>query len=221
MKPARIQPLPFVDADDRDVEVSPLGLSGIINIPESAQMVAICPGGTASGRFSPRTSYLASVLRRSGIGTLLIDLLTNAEDGKRENVFDVVKLADRLTICTRWLREEGAFGDRPIAAFPFGTAAAAALIAAARDPALFTSIVCRSGRVDLAGKALEDLRTPVMLIAGGMDHDVLAVNRRVHETLTVDKDLRVIPGASQLYEEAGTLDLAIGFARDWMLAHKG
>lgn len=193
-------------------------LEGTLEIPERAIGVVLFAHGSGSSRLSPRNVYVAAMLRQSAIGTLLFDLLTEDEAQDRQKVFDVNLLAGRLLAATEWVRQQDAARGLSIGYFGASTGAAAALIAAATDPAI-DAVVSRGGRPDLAGRALLNVRAPTLLIVGGEDHVVIELNRQAFQFLPGEKELAIIPGATHLFEEPGTLEQVVGLARDWFLSH--
>jgi dienelactone hydrolase len=206
---------------DEDVVVLAEGLSlpGDLTVPGGAAGLVVFAHGSGSGRNSPRNRYVASVLNQSGLGTLLLDLLTPAEEADRANVFDIGLLARRLAAATRWLRAEPDLGSVHIGWFGASTGAGAALSAAAEPGADVAAIVSRGGRPDLAGERLTAVRAPTLLIVGGLDATVLELNRAAQASLRCPNDLAVVPGATHLFEEPGTLEQAAGLARDWFTDH--
>lgn len=200
-------------------------LAGTLTPPGPGHGIVLFAHGSGSSRHSPRNRFVAEVLHEAGLGTLLFDLLTPAEDGDRSLVFDVALLARRLLGATAWLRSP-ASGVPPTTAvgyFGASTGAAAALVAAA-TPVSHTgvevaAVVSRGGRPDLAGDALGAVRAPTLLIVGSHDHHVLTLNRTAQACLRCESRLEVVPGATHLFEEAGTLQEAAALARDWFAAH--
>jgi putative phosphoribosyl transferase len=175
--------------------------------------------GSGSSRHSPRNRYVAATLAEAGLGTLLFDLLTPAEEVDRANVFDIGLLAGRLSQVTAWLRTQGR--PEPIGYFGASTGAAAALRAAAEPGADIAAVVSRGGRPDLAGQCLAAVTAPTLLIVGGRDAAVLDLNRGALAELRCDKELAIVPGATHLFEEPGTLSAAAALARDWFLRYLG
>jgi putative phosphoribosyl transferase len=159
------------------------------------------------------------VLHRAGLGTLLFDLLSDEESADRANVFDIGLLAERLAAATGWVRQRPETGGRRIGYFGASTGAAAALRAAAEPGAGIAAVVSRGGRPDLARPRLAAVTAPTLLIVGGQDEVVLDLNRRAQAELRCENDLAVVPGATHLFEEPGTLDAAAGLARDWFISH--
>ena len=194
-------------------------LAGYLTVPPGAQGIVIFAHGSGSGRQSPRNRRVASILTEAGLGTLLFDLLTPAEELHRANVFDIALLAGRLTEVTEWLRAQPPAGHAAIGYFGASTGAAAALWAAAEPAADIAAVVSRGGRPDLAGRRLAAVSAPTLLIVGGLDTAVLDLNRRAAADLRSDHDLAVVPGATHLFEEPGTLDAAARLARDWFVRH--
>ncbi len=167
-------------------------------------------------RHSPRNRRVATALNRAGLGTLLFDLLTPAEEANRANVFDIETLADRLTDATGWLRGRVA---GPIGYFGASTGAAAALRAAASPGADIGAVVSRGGRPDLAGPLLPGVQAPTLLIVGGNDPQVLDLNREAEAALRCETRLEIVPGATHLFEERGALQQVADLARDWFTSH--
>ncbi|ARP69445.1 phosphoribosyl transferase [Streptomyces pluripotens] len=209
------------DSGDREVTVTAggVGLRGRLTVPGGATGVVAFAHGSGSSRHSPRNRYVAQGLRRSGLGTLLFDLLTEEEEGDRTNVFDIGLLAGRLTDATRWLREEPEVEGLAVGYFGASTGAAAALWAAAEPSTRPAAVVSRGGRPDLAGPRLPAVTAPTLLIVGGADPMVLDLNREAQARLRCENRLAVVPGATHLFEEPGTLDAVTELARDWFTDH--
>ncbi|HEU4513850.1 MAG TPA: phosphoribosyltransferase [Nocardioidaceae bacterium] len=208
-------------AIDEDVEI-PLEsatLHGRLTVPAGAQGVVLFAHGSGSSRHSPRNRYVAEVLQRAGIGTLLFDLLTTDEEHDRRMVFDVGLLADRLADVTAWVREQPAVGGLPIGYFGASTGAAAALGAAADPGQEIAAVVSRGGRPDLAIPRLPQVKAATLFVVGGRDTMVLDLNREAQRHLRCKNELAVVPGATHLFEEPGTLAQAAGRARDWFSEH--
>jgi putative phosphoribosyl transferase len=225
---SRATELEAVEAPDEDppgagtmVEVAAgsVRLPGRLVVPDEAAALVVFSHGSGSSRHSPRNGYVASVLNRAGLGTLLFDLLAPGEERDRANVFDIGLLARRLTAATGWLRASPAAAGVPVGYFGASTGAAAALAAAARPGADIAAVVSRGGRPDLAGPQLGSVRAPTLLIVGQYDETVLGLNRRARGELRCENELAVVPGASHLFEEPGTLALAAALARDWFVSH--
>lgn len=212
-------------ATDEDVSVpaGPVTIEGHLRLPAGtgpAPGVVVFAHGSGSGRHSPRNRYVAQVLHEAGLGTLLLDLLTPEEEGDRRLVFDVPLLASRLVAATRWLSRRADTGECPVGYFGASTGAGAALWAAAEPGARVAAVVSRGGRPDLAGPRLSAVRAPTLLIVGSEDRDVLRLNRAARDELRGCRcELAVVPGATHLFEEPGTLAEAAALARDWFVAH--
>lgn len=201
----------------------PVTVDGILGLPEQPRGVVLFAHGSGSSRLSPRNNAVADVLREAGLATLLIDLLTEEEEvhdaRTGELRFDIPLLAERLVGATRWLQGRPETAELPTGHFGASTGAAAALVAATEMPEAVGAVVSRGGRPDLAGDALERVKAPTLLIVGGLDHPVIEMNREALERLTGEKDLRIVEGASHLFEEPGTLDEVARLARDWLVTH--
>ena len=223
--PAPATPAAALDppAFDAEVEVraGEVRLGGHLTIPELPRGIVLFAHGSGSSRHSPRNRYVASVLNQAGLGTLLFDLLTPAEEPDRANVFDIELLAHRLAEATRWLRTVPAARGARLGYFGASTGAGAALLAAAEPDAGIAAVVSRGGRPDLAGPRLGEVRAPTLLIVGGHDHTVLELNRGAAAQMRCECRLAVVPGATHLFEEEGTLARAAELARDWFLLHLG
>lgn len=210
---------PVADVDvEEEVAIDAAGvrLTGDLSLPAGAKAVVMFAHGSGSSRHSPRNRLVATALNRAGLGTLLFDLLTPAEEANRANVFAIETLAERLTDATEWLRGRVPV---PIGYFGASTGAAAALRAAASPSADIGAVVSRGGRPDLAGPLLAGVRAPTLLIVGGNDPLVLDLNREAESALRCETRLDVVPGATHLFEEHGALDQVSELARDWFLDH--
>jgi putative phosphoribosyl transferase len=208
-------------ARDEEVEVraGTVTLRGHLTLPEDAAGIVVFAHGSGSSRHSPRNRYVASVLEDAGLGTLLFDLLTVDEESNRANVFDIELLGRRLADVTAWLRGELDGRALPIGYFGASTGAAAALRAAAEPAADIAAVVSRGGRPDLAGERLSGVTAPTLLIVGSRDEIVLGLNREAQLQLRCPSRLEIVPGATHLFEEPGTLQAAAALARDWFVAH--
>jgi len=206
---------------DREVEIAAgaVRLRGRLTLPAGATGVVAFAHGSGSGRHSPRNRFVAGGLNRAGLGTLLFDLLTEDEEHDRANVFDIGLLAGRLSDVTRWLREEPDTEGLAVGYFGASTGAAAALWAAAEPSARPAAVVSRGGRPDLAGPRLPEVTAPTLLIVGGADRQVLELNREAQAALRCESRLEVVPGATHLFEEPGTLERVTELARDWFADH--
>ena len=194
-------------------------LDGDLRVPAGASGVVLFAHGSGSSRHSPRNQRVASVLRASGLGTLLMDLLTREEEAAEARTghlrFDIGLLADRLVAATDWLSDQEATAGKPVGYFGASTGAGAALVAAARRPQLVHAIVSRGGRPDLANNALPRVAAPTLLIVGGEDHPVIRMNEEALARIRAEKRLEIVPGASHLFEEPGALDAVSGLAAKW------
>jgi pimeloyl-ACP methyl ester carboxylesterase len=203
----------------RNVRIPPIGLAGTLHVPANAQGLVAFAHGSGSSRLSPRNMAVASALNARGIATLLFDLLTPAEEADRANVFDIPLLADRLIDAVHWLDSQAQVAELSIGLFGASTGAAAALVAAARLPDRVGAVVSRGGRPDLAGDALDQIRTPTLLIVGGNDFGVIELNEQAFARLKGPKALEIVPGASHLFPEPGALEAVIGHAGRWFERH--
>ncbi|NMH97767.1 phosphoribosyltransferase family protein [Pseudonocardia acidicola] len=214
---------PDDDPPGRDEEIElRLGaarLGGHLTLPEKAVGAVVFAHGSGSSRHSPRNRFVAGVLNQAGLGTLLFDLLTPEEELHRANVFDVGLLARRLVDVTRWLRTQPGADAVGVGYFGASTGAAAALWAAAEPDADVGAVVSRGGRPDLAGPRLPDVRAATLLIVGSHDPVVLDLNRQAQAQLRCENRLAVVPGASHLFEEPGTLNTAAELAATWFTDH--
>lgn len=201
------------------VPVNGQALDGELEIPAGAIGLVIFAHGSGSSRLSSRNIAVAQRLRAHSLATLLVDLLTEDEDANYETRFDIDLLAERLAAITDWARHNELVRDLPIGYFGASTGAAATLLAAAGGQDLVRAIVCRGGRVDLAEKVLEDLQVPTMLIVGQNDFGVLEVNEEAFLKLQGKKELSIIPRATHLFEEPGTLDRVAHLAAEWFGDH--
>jgi putative phosphoribosyl transferase len=206
---------------DEEVEVAagPVPLAGHLTVPEQALGAVVFAHGSGSSRHSPRNRYVAAVLNDARLATLLFDLLTPDEELDRANVFDIELLAHRLVDVTGWLRAQPGIRGLPIGYFGASTGAAAALWAAAADDVDVAAVVSRGGRPDLAGPKLAAVTAPTLLIVGGDDHVVIGLNHGAQTRLRCENRLAIVPGATHLFEEPGTLQLAAELARDWFVDH--
>jgi len=202
-----------------DVVIEPRGLEGILRLPRRPMGLIIFAHGSGSSRLSPRNSLVARQLSNRGFATLLFDLLTTGEEQDRRNVFDIPLLSSRVGGAIGWASTSSDVQRLPIGLFGASTGAAAALVAAAIDPGPVRAVVSRGGRPDLAGEALAHVKAATLLIVGGLDHDVLDLNRRALRLLQCEKRLDVVPGATHLFEEPGTLEAVVEASIDWFCAH--
>jgi putative phosphoribosyl transferase len=207
--------------DEQLVHVSTAGvtLEGDLSIPAGAAGIVLFAHGSGSSRFSSRNRYVAQFLRETGLGTLLIDLLTAPEeaidDRTRHLRFDIEMLAERLVGTAEWLSQNPSTRNLTIGMFGASTGAGAALVAAAGKPKLVAAVVSRGGRPDLAGASLPHVQAPTLLIVGSRDTPVIQMNQDAYDLMTCERRLEIVPGATHLFEEPGTLEIAARLARDW------
>ncbi|GAA1420993.1 dienelactone hydrolase family protein [Catellatospora coxensis] len=201
------------------IPVNGAALSAHLAIPPQAAGLVVFVHGSGSSRHSPRNQYVARLLRDAGLGTLLFDLLNEAEENDRGNVFDIGLLAGRLSEVLAWLRTRPAAKGLPVGLFGASTGAAAALWAASNGNADVAAVVSRGGRPDLAGAHLAEVRAPTLLIVGGLDHTVLELNEAAAAQLTCEHAVEIVPGATHLFQEPGTLQQAAVLARDWLVRY--
>jgi putative phosphoribosyl transferase len=206
--------------EDVEVVVGRVTLPGRLTVPSGATGVVVFAHGSGSSRHSPRNRAVAKVLNDAGLGTLLLDLLTPEEELERSNVFDVDLLAARLLGATTWLHAQPGLAHLPVGCFGASTGAAAALRAAADPGAQIAAVVSRGGRPDLAGDRLSEVVAPTLLVVGGFDQTVLELNREAAARLrSCEHELQVVPGATHLFEEPGTLQKVADLATDWFVRH--
>lgn len=202
------------------IPVDGVTLEGALVIPANAQGLVLFVHGSGSSRFSPRNNFVARELRNAGLGTLLIDLLTRVEDQDYERRFDIPLLTQRVLRVTGWLQAQPQTKKLTLGYFGASTGAAAALQAAAAAENKVHAVVSRGGRPDLAGAlALGQVRCPVLLIVGGHDDVVIELNQQAHAELICPKELVIVPGATHLFEEPGTLEQVAKLAANWFRHH--
>ncbi|HLH24385.1 MAG TPA: dienelactone hydrolase family protein [Chloroflexota bacterium] len=198
-------------------------LEGNLNLPDGAQGIVLFAHGSGSSRHSPRNRYVAAVLQQAGLATLLVDLLTPAEEAVDLRTahlrFDIELLAERLVGATDWLASQPETQNLRVGYFGASTGGGAALVAAARRPERVDAVVSRGGRPDLAGAALPHVEAPTLLIVGGHDYPVIDMNRAALAELRCEKRLEIVPGATHLFEEPGALEEVARLARDWFVSH--
>jgi len=204
----------------RSVLIPPAGLEGDLVIPDKATAVIAFAHGSGSSRHSPRNQYVARVLQEGGLATLLFDLLTAEEeqvDVRTAHLrFNIGLLAQRLSEATAWLKKNPETRNLPVGYFGASTGAAAALVAAADRPKDVFAVVSRGGRPDLAGSALPSVKASTLLIVGGEDEPVIGMNQDAFEQLRLEKKkIEIVPGATHLFEEPGTLEQVAILARNW------
>ena len=203
------------------IPVDGVKLEGSLIIPPQACGVVLFAHGSGSSRHSPRNNFVAQALQGAGMGTLLMDLLTRAEDTVYETRFDIDLLTTRLERATQWLMEQPQSQSLDIGYFGASTGAAAALNAAATFGTSIGAVVSRGGRPDLAMAALPRVQSPTLLIVGGLDDVVIELNQQAYERLKAKKHLAVVPGATHLFEEPGTLQEVARLAARWFTQHLG
>lgn len=207
-----------IDIHDRDAVVH-----GDLTVPPGASGLVLFAHGSGSSRHSPRNRFVAEGLQEGGLATLLMDLLSDEEERvdviDRRHRFDIDLLARRLEAAMDGLVDDPEVGSLPLGLFGASTGAAAALVAAARRPDEVLVVVARGGRPDLAGDALESVRSATLLIVGGDDRPVIGMNEEAAGRMPVDAELRIVPGATHLFEEPGALEQVVEHARDWFTEH--
>jgi putative phosphoribosyl transferase len=198
-------------------------LSGNLDIPKDASALVLFAHGSGSSRHSPRNQFVARTLNEAGLATLLFDLLTHEEEAidtqTRELRFDIHLLAERLVDATKWARQQSQTRDLRIGYFGSSTGGAAALVAAVDVPQDVGAVVSRGGRPDLAGEALTKVQAPTLLVVGGDDDIVIELNEQARDRMRCEVKLEIIPGATHLFEEPGTLEKAATLASDWFSLH--
>lgn len=202
---------------ERNVQIAKgkLALEGVLGIPTDTRGVVAFAHGSGSGRLSPRNNFVARHLQRDRLATLLLDLLTEEEAEDRRKVFDIDLLADRLLLARGWLETQPQTRSLGIAYFGASTGAGAALQAAAREPSNLKAVVSRGGRPDLAESYLPSVTAPTLLIVGGHDEPVIGMNQAAYDLLACEKKLIIVPGATHLFEEPGTLEQVAEHAGRW------
>jgi dienelactone hydrolase len=205
--------------DEVLVQTGGAAVAGRLTVPQQPRGIVVFAHGSGSSRHSPRNLYVAQVLQSAGIATLLFDLLTENEESDRANVFDIDLLAGRLVDVTLWLRTAEDVAGLPVGYFGASTGAGAALRAAADPRVDIAAVVSRGGRPDLAGDALAQVSSPTLLIVGGLDEAVLELNRQAAEAISAECQIAVVPGATHLFSEPGTLEQVAALAREWFSDH--
>ncbi|HXL36277.1 MAG TPA: dienelactone hydrolase family protein [Ktedonobacteraceae bacterium] len=203
------------------IPIGSIKLEGSLALSRQAPGLVVFAHGSGSSRFSPRNNFVARVLREAGIGTLLMDLLSEEEDAIYQTRFNIDLLTERLLLATNWLQEQPSTKNLVIGYFGASTGAAAALKAAAFEGSKIGAVVSRGGRPDLAEEALSRVQSPTLLIVGGNDDIVIKLNREAYARLKGKKQLVIIPGATHLFEEPGTLEEVARLATDWFKQYLG
>jgi dienelactone hydrolase len=193
-------------------------IEGALSIPNASRGIILFAHGSGSSRHSPRNNFVAQTLNNSGIATLLMDLLTPEEDKNYNTRFDIELLTQRLVTATAWINHSLQAKKLPVGYFGASTGAAAALKAAVKNPSVRV-VVSRGGRPDLAGSALSQVTSPVLLLVGGHDFGVIELNKAALSQLQCPKKLVVVPGATHLFDEPGTLEQVANHAVDWFKVH--
>jgi len=206
---------------DVSIPAGAVALEGSLELPAQARGVVVFSHGSGSGRHSPRNRYVAGALREAGIATLLLDLLTEAEDRDAERRFDIPLLTERLGDAVRFIERHASTRALPLGLFGASTGAASALRVAAALPLTVRAVVSRGGRPDLAGRGvLASVRTPTLLLVGGADEGVIELNEAARETMRrAECELVLVPGATHLFEEPGTLEEVARLAAAWFERH--
>ena len=199
--------------------VGPMGLEAMLSLPDKPHGLVVFAHGSGSSRLSPRNQHVAGALQHRGFGTLLLDLLTADEGEDRDKVFDIALLGQRVADAIAWACDDDRTRHLPIGLFGASTGAAAALVAAAREPVAVRAVVSRGGRPDLAADVLALVKAPTLLIVGSLDDGVIGLNRSAMARLTCGKRLELVPGATHLFEEPGTLDRVVALAAQWFVRH--
>lgn len=194
-------------------------LNGILAVPSGAKGIVVFAHGSGSGRWSTRNNFVARELQKAGLGTLLMDLLTTEEEADRANVFNIEALAQRLVFAKKWMSTQTITESLKVGYFGASTGAGAALYAASQEPENIFAVVSRGGRPDLASTELEHVQAPTLLIVGGDDTVVIDLNQQAYRQLNCEKKIEIIPGATHLFEEPGTLEQVAELASRWFTTH--
>jgi pimeloyl-ACP methyl ester carboxylesterase len=209
------------DTAEVEIKSGVVMMEGELTVPRGARGVVLFAHGSGSSRHSPRNQFVAQTIRDAGVGTLLFDLLTKDEESidryTRHLRFDISLLAERLIDATTWIESE--FNNLRVGYFGSSTGGGAALVAAAQRDDSIGAVVSRGGRPDLAGNALSRVKAPTLLIVGGLDYPVIDMNQLAFEQLNCEKELKIVPGASHLFEEPGTLEQVARLAAEWFQPH--
>ncbi len=210
--------IPMVHIPAREVT-----LYGELDVPAGASGLVLFAHGSGSSRHSPRNRFVAQIIREAGMGTLLFDLLTHEEEEEdsvtAEYRFNIELLAERLLAATRWVDDDPELGELKIGYFGASTGGGAALLAAAVVEDRVAAVVSRGGRPDLAGEALSKVESPTLLLVGGLDSSLIELNRTALAKLRCEKELRIIPGATHLFEERGKLEQVARLSAEWFREH--
>lgn len=210
---------------DVQIQIDQEVLRGMLNIPQGARGIVVFAHGSGSGRLSPRNQFVASFLQKKGLATLLVDLLTEEEERIDEKTrqfrFDIELLAERLKGCVDWIKGNKDTANLAVGYFGASTGAAAALVAANEQNDTIQAIVSRGGRPDLAIDVLGNIKAPTLLIVGGEDLAVIEMNKKAFDALSGQKKLEIVPNATHLFEEPGTLEAVALLASNWFTTYLG
>ncbi len=207
--------MPDNTMNKRVVSVGSFSLEGFLRMPPNPIGLVVFAHGAGSSHLSTRNNFVAEELGKRGIATLLFDLLTEEEATNRANVFDITLLSARMREAVQYVRREVGQRDLPMGLFGSSTGAAAALVAAAEAPEQIRAIVSRGGRPDMAGKVLPKILAPVLLIVGGADTQVIELNEAAARQMTCPHKVEIVPGATHLFAEPGTLEEVVRLAGNW------
>ncbi len=202
-----------------EIPIDSVSLEGMLGLPEGTKGIVLFAHGSGSSRLSPRNNFVAGILRKAGIGTLLFDLLTEEEDMVYSTRFDIDLLTERLILATNWLKNQPQSEGLRIGYFGASTGAAAALQATAMGSSSIFAVVSRGGRPDLAMPHLSKVKAPTLLIVGGFDESVIGLNQQAYDELVGERELIIVPGATHLFEETGTLEEVARLAAEWFVRH--
>ena len=197
------------------IPVNDVTVEGTLRVPHNPKGIVLFAHGSGSGRHSPRNNFVAEILRKARVATLLFDLLTEEEDLIYENRFDIELLTARLIVATKWVKRQPHLNDLKIGYFGASTGAASAIKAAARLGSEIRAVVSRGGRPDLSLDEIDKVKSPTLLIVGENDPQVIELNQQAYEALNTTKKLKIVPGATHLFEEPGTLEKTAELASDW------
>src|SRR5437773_2333386 len=212
-----------IDMTEVQISAGAATLDGNLTIVRQTKALVLFAHGSGSSRHSPRNQFVARTLNEAGLATLLFDLLTPEEESvdlyTREHRFDISLLAERLVYATRWAKQQKQTQDLRVGYFGSSTGGGAALVAAAELPEEVGAVVSRGGRPDLAGQALPKVKAPTLLIVGGEDHVVIELNEQARAQMKCECKIEIVPGATHLFEEPGTLEQVAKLASNWFLLH--
>ncbi|MGD2170189.1 MAG: dienelactone hydrolase family protein [Chlamydiota bacterium] len=201
------------------IPIDSFSLEGLLTIPEKSTSLVLFVHGSGSSRFSPRNNFVANILNEGNIATLLIDLLSEKEDAVYETRFDIDLLTERVIAIIKWLKQHKDTSTMSLGLFGSSTGAAAALMAAARQPENIQAVVSRGGRPGLAKTSLKRVNAPTLLIVGEKDFEVIKLNQSAFTMLSAKKKLEIVPGATHLFEEPGCLEIVSKLAQNWFTTY--